>query len=181
MQHHFMRGTTPFLIRTLLPEDAQNLGIFFDELDEATRHRFGPHPLNRDFAIELCSRTLDTAFRFIIHDKQADKIAGYMILEKNVPDYELDRYKNNGVFIPQNECMAFAPCMHPTYQNGGIAGTSMPFVLDFVRSQGIHYLILLGGTQDTNVVAQKFYQKFGFIKYGGYQTEVFNHDMMLSL
>jgi RimJ/RimL family protein N-acetyltransferase len=39
----------------------------------------------------------------------------------------------------------------------------------------------MGGTQATNSRAIAFYEKFGFIKYGGYQTEVFNHDMRLEI
>jgi hypothetical protein len=37
----------------------------------------------------------------------------------------------------------------------------------------------MGGTQETNRRALAFYEKFGFKRYGGYQTDIFNHDMRL--
>ena len=46
---------------------------------------------------------------------------------------------------------------------------------------GARSLVLMGGTQASNARAIRFYEKSGFVRYGGYQTDQWNHDMRLLL
>lgn len=181
MEYIFTRNNTNYTLRNLIPTDAQTLATFFTELDPITRQRFGPHPLTPEFAAELCTRTHDTAYRLVIVETDKNRIVGYMILEREVPWYEIERYRNAGISIEAHTDASFAPCIHPDVQNSGIASACMPQIIAFAQGEGLRNLVLLGGTQDTNKTALRFYEKFGFTRCGGYHTEVFNHDMMLRL
>ena len=106
-------------------------------------------------------------------------IVGYFILEFELSPYEKSRYQSQGIELTQGLDVLFAPSIADDFQNCGLASLVMPEIISQTRRKGIRSLVLMGGTQATNARAIAFYEKFGFKKYGGYQTEGFNHDMRL--
>lgn len=168
-----------FVLRKLETTDGAMLSGYFEGLSVMTKVRFGPHPLTGDFAFGLCGKLDDTADRFVILPKGKEEIVGYFIVEFALSPHERDRYLSQGVVLEQGLDVLFAPSVGDAFQNGGLASAVMPELIAHCRRKGARSMVLMGGTQATNARAIAFYEKFGFGKYGGYQTEVFNHDMRL--
>jgi GNAT superfamily N-acetyltransferase len=168
-----------YMLRKLETTDGAMLSVYFNGLSEITKVRFGPHPLTEDFAFALCGKLDDTADRFVIFPKGKHEIVGYFILEFELSPHESGRYLSQGVVLEQRKDVLFAPSVADAFQNCGLASAVMPELIAHCRRKGARSLVLMGGTQATNARAIAFYEKFGFVKYGGYQTEVFNHDMRL--
>lgn len=173
------QGQNRFTLRILTEHDSSALGNYFERLSDDSRKRFQPHPLTREHATYLCKRNRDTATRFIL--LSGETIIGYFILESEMSSHEAGRYASHGIDLLPRRDILFAPSILDEYQNQGLASLVMPKLLDFVRALHVRSLVLMGGTQETNSRAIAFYEKFGFKKYGGYQTEIFNHDMLLFL
>ena len=172
------KGAAAFLFRLLRAEDAPVLTAFFASLSEETKTRFGPHPLDAQTAVVLCnSAEEDPADRFVLADH--DMIAGYFILDPLIPLHEAERYRGYGIKLQDNKDCMFAPCIADAYQDQGLAGVSMNYILRHCRLKDYRSLVLLGGTQESNPRAIHFYEKFGFELRGGYQTGVWNRDMRL--
>jgi GNAT superfamily N-acetyltransferase len=164
-------------LRLLRASDAEALGAFFAGLSAETRRRYQPHPLTADFARELCGAASSTAWRLVID--RAGELVGYFILETRMSEHEAGRYRTQGIELASDRDWLFAPVVADACQNLGLASLAMPHLLRLAREQGARSLVLMGGTQATNARAIAFYGKFGFQRCGGYQTEVFNHDMRL--
>jgi GNAT superfamily N-acetyltransferase len=166
-------------LRTLRPEDRAALAVYFEALGVETRRRFQPHPLTREAAAALCDEAEPSAIRLVIERRGG--VIGYFILERGLPVYETPRYREFGVDLAAGSDLLFAPSVADAWQNRGIASLAMPHLIAFARQLGARSLVLMGGTQATNHRAIAFYEKFGFKRFGGYQTDVFNHDMRLWL
>ncbi len=93
-------------------------------------------------------------------------------------EHEKRRYAQQGIELAPYKDLLFAPCIKDSYQNQGIASQAMEQIINMYRTR-VRSLVLMGGTQATNLLGIAFYQKFGFIAHGGYQTELFNIDMRL--
>ena len=169
-----------FYLRLLEKDDFKALGSFFLGLSSETRSRFAPHPLDEEYAIKLCRELKsDTANRFVL---SADEVLiGYFILDPLIPGHESERYRNYNIELLSWKDCIFAPCLTDAYQDKGLGGKAMPYLMDICYRKGYRSLVLLGGTQESNARALQFYRKFGFKVCGGYQTTVFNMDMRLEL
>lgn len=170
-----------YVLRKLETADGAMLSEYFNGLTAMTKVRFGPHPLTADFAFAVCGKQDDTADRFVILMKGKQEIVGYFILEFELSPHESGRYLSQGVVLEQGLDVLFAPSVADALQNCGLASAVMPELIAHCRRKGARSMVLMGGTQATNARAIAFYEKFGFVKYGGYHTEVFNHDMRLVL
>ena len=167
------------ILRSLRRADREALAAYFEGLGGETRRRFQPHPLTREIAAALCDEVEPSALRLVI-ETEGDLI-GYFILERGLPVYEIPRYREFGIDLAPGSDLLFAPSVADAWQNRGIASLAMPHLIAFARQLGARSLVLMGGTQATNHRAIAFYEKFGFKRFGGYQTDVFNHDMRLLL
>ncbi len=168
-----------FLFRKLENTDTAMLADYFICLSAATKARFGPHHLTSEFAYYLCSKTDDTADRFVILPEGRNLIVGYFIIEFEMSPHEKSRYLSQGIELEKGLDVLFAPSIADDFQNCGLASLVMPEIIEHCKQKGVRSLVLMGGTQATNDRAIAFYEKFGFRKYGGYHTEVFNHDMRM--
>lgn len=171
------------LFRELNNADAVKLGSFFELLSEETKSKFGPHPLTKENADLLCHHIgSDNISRFIISN--ALEIIGYFILDFNPFKNEASRYQKFGIELDSNFDPVFAPCIADRYQNQGVGSQAMIFILNYARSRKLRSIVLMGGTQESNMVARSFYKKFGFKEYSKFFTEhngLENIDMMLNL
>ncbi|MBV5297223.1 MAG: GNAT family N-acetyltransferase [Rhodoferax sp.] len=167
--------TKDFVLRSLRHDDSAALGWYFDSLSPASKSRFAPHPLTQTTAQELCATEQSATLRLAI--EMAGKIIGYFILEPEMSMHEAARYRQFGIALESGKDFLFAPSVADAFQNRGLASLAMPHLLQLARQSGARSLVLMGGTQATNARAIAFYEKFGFQRFGGYQTELFNHDM----
>lgn len=172
-----------FLLRQLRPDDGARLGAFFDGLSAETRRRYAPHPLNREFARSLCDELIEDAItqRWAVLTEDQEAVLGYFILDRQMSTHEASRYQMQGITLEAGKDWLFAPVIADEWQNKGLASAVMPALLDQARLSGARSLVLLGGTQETNQKGIAFYQKFGFVQHGGYQTELYNLDMRAML
>jgi diamine N-acetyltransferase len=168
---------TGVLLRRLTVDDADALSSYFVALSPETNRRFQPHPLTADVARSLCAHADSPTLRFVVESDE--QIIAYFILEPVVSTEEADRFLRFGITLLSGLDFRFAPSVADVHQNTGIASQVMPQLIAFARAAGARSLVLMGGTQATNARAIAFYEKFGFERFGGYQTDVFNHDMRL--
>ena len=172
-----------FVFRELCTTDTILLGSFFNLLSESTRSRFGPHPLTSEQAAIICAGIgKDNIKRFVVTG--SSEIIGYFILDFNPFENELERYKKYGVNIDSRVDPVFAPCIADNYQNQGIATKAMKFILEYAMEKKLKSIVLMGGTQQANMLAKSFYKKLGFEEYGEFYTahnDLNNIDMKLNL
>jgi len=167
--------------RKLTESDAILLGNYFESLSAETRLRFGPHPLTSQYAQHLCTLTNDTAQRFIVIENGGSRIIAYFILDFKMSEHEKARYAQFDIQLCDDLDVLFAPSVADDYQNKGIASDAMKLIIEEACTLNARSLVLMGGTQETNARAIAFYEKFGFKRFGGYQTDMFNHDMRVFL
>ena len=172
-----------FIFRGLLSEDGELLGRFFEGLSKQTCARFGPHPLTCQYAFQLCANLEggDTV-RFVIASQA--EIVGYFILDFNVSEHEVSRYDELSISLDAKTDPVFAPCIADKYQNRGLASQAMERIIAYARGRKLRSLVLMGGTQEPNTLARRFYTKFGFREYAHFYTDyngLNNIDMMLTL
>lgn len=171
------------MFRELLENDKSELGIFFENLSEETRSRFGPHPLTKEQADLLCENIdKDNIKRFVISDEL--QIVGYFIINFNLFEHERNRYAEFNITLDPQKDPVFAPCIADKYQNQGVASATMQFIIDYAKANCLRSLVLMGGTQETNAIARRFYTKFNFKEYAQFFTAHNNSnniDMKLDL
>lgn len=171
-----------FQFKALQANDGDLLGHFFLNLSDDTKSKFGPHPLTMEYAHYICSITDNTIQRFIVHNET--EIAGYFILDFNRYNNEIVRYRQFGIELTPEFAPVFAPCIADQYQNNGIASRAMRKIILIAKESNLRSIVLMGGTQEPNVLARSFYAKFGFKEYGLFYTDynkLNNIDMMLTL
>ena len=179
----FSKNNEEFFFRELESNDGKILGNFFLNLSENTTSKFGPHPLTKECANELCNAINEINIqRFIVVKNEV--VAGYFILDFNVYENEIARYQQSGFILESNLDPVFAPCIADNYQNSGIASRSMSLIIQIAKKANLRRIVLMGGTQEPNILARSFYNKFGFKEYGTFYTDhnqLNNIDMMLEL
>lgn len=168
-------------LRALRSDDVDRLATYFEGLSPATTTRFQPHPLTRQQAALLCGAIGHDAqtLRFVLEHDGA--IIGYFILEPALQRVDAARYAAEGIALEAGRDLFFAPSVADAWQDRGLSSRAMPHLIRLAVSVGARSLVLMGGTQATNARAIRFYEKFGFVHHGGYQTEIWNHDMRLML
>lgn len=72
-------------------------------------------------------------------------------------------------FAPSQFPVTLAPVVADDCQNTGVAGTAFPSVVTEARATGRTHLVLMGGTQERNARAVRFYLREGFISHGRFE------------
>jgi GNAT superfamily N-acetyltransferase len=68
------------------------------------------------------------------------------------------------------------------WQEHGLGSAMIPVITEAARQVGRRQIVLMGGVRDDNPRARHFYEKFGFVRVGGFVAGgVDNHDMILQL
>lgn len=83
--------------------------------------------------------------------------------------------------LDENYCCTLAPSVADEWQGRGIGTILFDFVQAQLQAAGIRQLILWGGVQSTNLPAQGFYRKKGFIRLGSFEYHGRNDDMLLEM
>lgn len=171
--------TVEITLRALRSDDGERLAAYFEGLSPSTTSRFQPHPLTREEAMARCGEPPGPATRLVL-ERGAD-IVGYFILEAGLRSGDAARYAEQGIMLEVGRDLLFAPSVADMWQNQGLSSQAMPHLIALSQQLGARSLVLMGGTQATNDRAIRFYEKFGFEGCGGYQSEIWNHDMRLML
>jgi GNAT superfamily N-acetyltransferase len=175
-----------FQIRPLLATDTERLGLFFDALTDASRRVYGPHPLNSEHAKVLCDQIdYGMSLRFVALGPlptAAQQIVGYMILDLGTRESDAGRYAQVGRPLDGSITATFAPVIADAWQEHGLGSAMIPVITEAARQVGRRQIVLMGGVRDDNPRARHFYEKFGFVRVGGFVAGgVDNHDMILQL
>jgi diamine N-acetyltransferase len=171
----YQQLSSGLVLRSLEKHDASALAKYFDTLTVESKRRFQPHALTAEAALQICAEKDAATLRVIV--EFAQRVIAYFILDPMVSIHEIARYRDAGITLKPGNDFMFAPSVLDEFQSTGIASMAMPYLTELARTKGARSLVLMGGTQATNHRAIAFYEKFGFVRYGGYQTDVFNHDM----
>ena len=170
-----------FILRKVSACDSEPLSQYFESLSAKTRKKYGPHPFTKEFAVELCTRKHDSAIRYVLTLAENKRFVGYFILEFQMSEELLNRYREQGIDLSDGKNPLFAPSIADDYQNTGLASLAMPDLIKAAKNLGAKSLVLMGGTQATNKRAIAFYEKFGFKHVCEFETKVLNYDMWLVL
>lgn len=128
-------------LRLIRHEDFENLGRYFDGLSQATRHRFGPHPLDFPTAKALCDASDDLSIlRWLAFRDEA--VVAYIILELRVGEHETARYAQKQKHLdPKMDCTV-APSVSDSFQGKGIGTALMQHIVSVARGIGRRYMVL---------------------------------------
>ena len=117
-------------------DDSEALSRFFFRLSDETRSRFGPHPLDEQYAGRLCAASgTEIAERFVLNIQ--DMIIGYFIIDPEIPGHEAHRYTSYSIELKSMlDCM-FAPCLADDYQSKGLGRVLIRKLAEAARDNGI--------------------------------------------
>lgn len=177
--------TGEYVLRQLSQEDSRALAKYFLQMSQQTKQYYGPHPLNAEYANELCQPSAledDTALRFVVTNGDVPKkICGYFIVQSPPSNSELERYAEYGMPLQAERSVSYAPSMAETLIGQGIGSQVFELIKHEMLSRKMACVVLMGGVQKRNTLAVHYYQKFGFQHVGSYYSDVENLDMILHL
>jgi ribosomal protein S18 acetylase RimI-like enzyme len=168
-----MQINTQFLqIRLLKFDDSERLFNYCNGLSDLTKSRFSPHTFDKESIESICwNIKRDDSFRFVAIATDTEQIVGYFIAKKGGTEHDKERFLQNNIDLKTAQFCSFAPSISDDYQGLGIGKGLFEFMIDCLKEQQIHHLILLGGVKKENETAISFYQKMGFIEAGEFDRE----------
>lgn len=167
-------------IGLLQKEDAAALYDYLNGLSAESRSRFGPHTFDRDTIDFICNNLNDDVQRYVaIVD---NSIVAYMLIKRGMTDADAERYAQKQLFFDRATTVTYAPSVADNFQNSGLGSAIFAVILQQIKIQGNHIIILWGGVQATNARAVHFYTKHGFESKGNFRfDDKDNIDMLLNV
>jgi diamine N-acetyltransferase len=167
-------------IRLLQKEDADALYDYLNGLSAESRSRFGPHAFDRDTIDNICNNLNDDIQRYVAIAENS--IAAYMLIKRGLTDADAERYAQKQLFFDVATTVTYAPSVADGFQNSGLGSAMFAVILQQIKLQGDHTIILWGGVQATNTRAVHFYTKHGFESKGNFWFDgKDNIDMLLNI
>jgi diamine N-acetyltransferase len=173
------KNKAKILIRKLETTDFLKLNSYLENLSEASKKRFGPHPFDLTSILAFYEHGYDTGY--IGYDLDKEEIVAYSIIKNGVLDDDNNRYTNYNLPLNQQTDVTFAPSVADTWQSQGVGDTMFQFIHAELRKTQAKRIILWAGVQATNEKAINYYKKNGFKKVGEFSTSVENYDMYLEV
>lgn len=158
--------------------DGPELAGHFEGLCSAMKARFQAHPLTPQGAEAACRASADGG-RYVL--RQQGRIVGYFVLDPRASGDEIRRYLRRLILLEPGRDFMFAPSVIDSPQAQDIASRAMPHLIFLALGLGARSLVLQGGVHATDTTAMAFYERWGFVRHGGYQSDVFRHDLRLVL
>lgn len=149
---------------------------FYQQLQEATRRLYAPHPMDRETILQQIA---DPAYLMLVSFID-DELAGYQVFLKGAFIWERDRYKQYGIILDQHTA-SYAPVLGDPFQGRRLGAKMLEQALPLLKAAGITQLILWGGVQCANIRAVNFYLKNGFRIVGYFDWEGANYDMISTI
>jgi diamine N-acetyltransferase len=170
-------------IRLLKFDDSELLYKYCNGLSDLTKSRFSPHGFNEETIKKICRNiSKDNSFRFVAITTDTEQIIGYFIAKNGVSENDKIRFLQNKIHLKAEECCSIAPSVADDYQGSGLGKALFKFMIDYLKEQQKHHLVLLGGVQKENEKAIRFYQKMGFNEVGEFDRNgVLNLNMWMKI
>ncbi|MBL7768317.1 MAG: GNAT family N-acetyltransferase [Flavipsychrobacter sp.] len=156
--------------------DCDSIVSFYQQLQEATRRLYAPHPMDRETILQQIA---DPAYLMLLSFVD-DELAGYQVFLKGAFTWERDRYQQYGIVLDQHTA-SYAPVLGDGFQGRGLGVTMLEQALPILKAARITQLILWGGVQCANIRAVNFYLKNGFRIVGYFEWEGANYDMISTI
>lgn len=159
-------------LRLLTHRDAEVFGRYLDALDPVANRMFGPHPLTRAAAAEICAALDYTkALRQLVITSAGEAVS-YIILLPLVSADSVRRYKEYGIELTNETDCSFAPSVADACKGRGLGGAATPLVMDLAVTLGFRRMVLSGGTRASNKPGIGLYRKVGFRQVGEFDVDV---------
>ena len=159
--------------RIATADDCDSIVSFYQQLQDATRRLYAPHPMERE---AIRQQVADPDYLMLLSFEETD-LAGYQVFLKGAFPWERDRYTQYGIVLDQYAA-SYAPVLGDGYQGKGAGTLMLTQALPFLEDARITQLILWGGVQCANIRAVNFYLKNGFRIVGYFEWEGANYDMI---
>ena len=153
--------------------DCDSIVSFYQQLQEATRRLYAPHPMDRE---AIRQQVADPNYIMLLSFEEKD-LAGYQVFLKGAFPWERDRYRQYGIALNQHTA-SYAPVLGDNYQGRRLGAEMLTQALPYLKAARITQLILWGGVQCANIRAVNFYLKNGFRIIGYFDWEGANYDMI---
>lgn len=165
-------------MRLLQKEDATALYDYLNCLSAESRSRFGPHSFDQDTVNNICNNPDSGIERYIAIDD--NRMVAYMLMKKGMIDADAERYAQKQLFFDIATTVTYAPSVADDFQSSGLGSAMFARILQQIKIQGNHTIILWGGVQASNARAVHFYTKHGFEPKGNFWFDnKDNIDMLL--
>ena len=178
-----IKNNEKVIFRLLDSYDGEKLKMYFESLSETTKNLFGPHPLNKETAINICSNMdLNNDIIYMVATNGDNtRIIAYFLLFLGVLDHDRKRYFDFNIKLSNTGDCSLAPSVSDDYQDKSLGSIILERTLQIARQFKKERMILWGGVKAENSRAIHFYEKFGFKKIGEFEHKGPNFDMMLEL
>jgi diamine N-acetyltransferase len=170
-------------IRLLKFEDSKRLYDYCNGLSDLTKSRFAPHGFDEETIENICRNISKVdSFRFVAITLDTERIVGYFIAKNGMSENDETRFLQHKIYLISEECCSMAPSISDKYHGSGLGKALFKFMIDYLREQQKHHLVLLGGVQKDNEKAIRFYQKMGFQEAGEFDRNgVLNLNMWMKI
>jgi ribosomal protein S18 acetylase RimI-like enzyme len=172
------------LFRPLAMDDTKLLGVYFINLSAETRDMFGPHPFDQKTADRLCEELdpRETLRMIGISEMEGrPRVVGYFLLRFGIPEGTIQRYRGFGFDLDDAQDCLIAPSVADDYQDRGLGSLLFRETIEIARREGRRHVVLMGGVRSVNERGIYFYEKFGFVIAGEFESRGNNFDMYLTL
>lgn len=160
-------------------DDLDKLHHYLQNLGEATRKRFGPHPFDRTSLLDFHASPEHTGY--IATEYETGKIIAYAIIKDGMLHHDIPRLQSYGLQPDAIGDCTFAPSVADDWQSCGIGDGVFRFILADLSEKKRKRIILWGGVQADNRKAVNYYLKNGFKTLGQFEYNGSNYDMILTL
>jgi GNAT superfamily N-acetyltransferase len=160
--------------------DHDALVHYLNQLSEATRQRFEPHPFDRDGVLNF-HKSYEGLLAYVAEDLSQQEIIAYAVIKHGCLEHDKERLMSyDGINLDEGSC-TFAPSVADKWQSRGIGKLLFHYILNDLKVAGISKIILWGGVQAGNNKAVNFYRKMGFTTLGSFEYNGSNLDMLLEI
>jgi len=167
-------------IRKLETSDFDALILYFQNLSESTKKRFGPHAFDKQTLIDLYAAPTDF-IGFIAVETDTGIIVAYMIIKTDYLQHDSFRLQSYGLTPDHETDCTFAPSVADLWQSSGLGSAMFGYIIQYLKASGKSRIILWGGVQSNNEKAINFYKKHGFCVLGQFEYHGMNEDMIMDL
>lgn len=151
---------------------------YLQQLNEASRQRFGPHGYTRQHLLDFYSNPYNAGYALALPD---GSLGAYAVLRFGFLEHDAARLRGWGLQPDHATDASFAPSVADAWQGKGLGKQLLQWVQADARARGFRRLLLWGGVQASNDAALAYYRRAGFVALGSFDYQGLNWDMSLDL